>query len=240
MSVIHRFLAGLCFVGICHIAQACPSMPYEMAVKYQQHSAEIQALQLQSYELATLRLKEILKQHPDAKNLAIVTDLDETVIDNSALFARDLQTCHDYTKWDTWKDWETQGHPLLIAGSLDFLNFATAQGVKIFYVSDRTQANKNATIQSLQKLQLPQVNEQSVLLLDSNKQQRRENIAKNHQIVMLIGDSLPDFSTDFNSKQNKEERKNAILKTKQHFGHDWIVLPNASYGTWSKDTLKTW
>ena len=170
-----------------------------------------------------------------------MTDLDETVIDNAALLARDTQTCHDYQKWDTWVDWEKQGQPVLIPGSLEFFNFANEHGVKIFYVSDRTQTNKAATIKSLEKLNLPQVNANSVLLLDSSKQQRRETIeAANYNIVMLLGDSLPDFSTDFNSKQLKEERAAAVQRTKAHFGKDWIVLPNASYGAWTKDQLEPW
>lgn len=238
-----KLVTALCIAGACTIAQAkpCVSEKYKTALQYQQQSAEIQALQIQSYELATLRLKEILNQNPNAKNLAIVTDLDETVIDNSALLARDTQTCHDYQKWDTWVDWEKQGQPVLIPGSLEFFNFANEHGVKIFYVSDRTQANKTATIKSLEKLNLPQVNANSVLLLDSPKQQRRESIqTANYNIVMLLGDSLPDFSTDFNSKQPKEERTAAVQRTKAHFGKDWIVLPNASYGAWTKDQLEPW
>jgi predicted secreted acid phosphatase len=38
-------------------------------------------------------------------------DLDETVLDNTPLLARDMEQCHDYTKWDTWGDWEKQGNP---------------------------------------------------------------------------------------------------------------------------------
>lgn len=239
MSVKTAIFFSLCLGCSMTQAKVCTSS-YTTALKYQQQSSEIQALQLQSYDLATLRLKEMMSQNPDAKNLAIVTDLDETVIDNSALLARDTKACHDYEKWDTWINWEKQGQPELIAGSLDFFNFAHEHGIKIFYVSDRTQANKAATIKSLKQLNLPNINEESVLLLDSSKQERREHIEKNYKIVMLLGDSLPDFSTDFSSKQTQQERDAAVQRNKIHFGKDWIVLPNATYGSWSKNALRPW
>ncbi|MCF9046231.1 5'-nucleotidase, lipoprotein e(P4) family [Acinetobacter nectaris] len=213
---------------------------YIMGLKYQQQSAEIHALQLQSYELATLHIQQYLQQHPNAKNIAVVTDLDETVLDNSALLVRDTEQCHDWRTWDTWNDWEVNGHPTLMPGSLAFFNFLNERGIKIFYVSDRTQEHKASTVATLKELKLPQVSMNNVLLYDSPKQQRREKIAKDYNIIMLLGDSLPDFSSDFTSKQSKTEREQGVLKNQHHFGHDWIVLPNSSYGAWSKDTLKAW
>ncbi len=73
----------------------CPVAAYTMGLRYQQQSAEIRALQRQSWALATYRLKDILSEPQEGKPLAIITDLDETVIDNSALLVRDLKACHD-------------------------------------------------------------------------------------------------------------------------------------------------
>ncbi len=84
---------------------------YRMSVKFQHRSAEVQALQIQAYNIATARLKEIIKQHPDAQNLAIVTDLDETVIDNTDVFVNDLKKCQVYTDWKSWDEWERVGQP---------------------------------------------------------------------------------------------------------------------------------
>lgn len=220
----------------------CSIQQYQMALKYQQGSPEIQALQQQSYALATLRIQQYLAQHPHPeKPLAVVTDLDETVLDNSALLARDTLACHDWSSWDTWSAWEKGGTPTLIAGSLDFFNFLNDQGIKIFYISDRSDENKNATLATLKQLKLPQVNADQVLLLGPKKPQRRDSVtAQGYQTIMLLGDSLPDFSSDFNSKQTKAEGLAAVEKNKAHFGTDWIVLPNASYGSWHKNTLNTW
>ena len=216
-------------------ASVCPAKQYAMGLKYQQQSAEIQALQIQAYALATARLKEILKQHPQATNLAIVTDLDETVLDNSDALVRDVERCIDYTDWKTWEAWEKTGQPKLIPGSLEFLQFADQHRVKIFYISDRAEKYRAQTIANLQRLKLPQAKDRQVLLYGSSKAQRRQAVAKTHQIVLLLGDTLHDFHSDFSNQQNKAERQAMLKKHQSRFAQDWIMLPNVSYGAWSKD-----
>jgi predicted secreted acid phosphatase len=61
----------------------CEPKAYEMALRYQQKSAEIMALQLQTYRFATERFNEKLKDLKTPENYAVVMDLDETVLDNT-------------------------------------------------------------------------------------------------------------------------------------------------------------
>ncbi|WP_279630314.1 HAD family acid phosphatase [Ectopseudomonas oleovorans] len=68
----------------------CSVAEFTMGLRFQQQSAEVQALQLQAYNIATEKLDKAVAAAKDPSKLAIVTDLDETVIDNSALLARDL------------------------------------------------------------------------------------------------------------------------------------------------------
>src|SRR5699024_4242806 len=66
-------------------AEDCDVSAYTMGVKWQQHSAEAAALQGQTYELATRQLDKAVASAPEDEDLAIMTDLDETAIDNSKL-----------------------------------------------------------------------------------------------------------------------------------------------------------
>ncbi|WP_227591265.1 5'-nucleotidase, lipoprotein e(P4) family [Acinetobacter shaoyimingii] len=207
---------------------------YAMSLKFQHRSAEVQALQLQAYNVATARLKAILADKPNAQNLAIVTDLDETVIDNTQVFVDDLKRCESYTNWKSWDTWEKSGKPELIPGSLAFLNFADANGVKIYYISDRSQKYRPYTTQMLKNLGLPQIRDEQILLYGTSKEQRRQQVAKDHEIVLLIGDTLHDFSKAFSQDQSKQERLKAVLDNQDKFGEAFIVLPNVSYGPWSK------
>ena len=220
-------------------AEECPVSEFAMGLRFQQQSAEVRALQLQAYNLATLRLDAAVAAAEDPSKLAIVTDLDETVIDNSALLARDLANCHMYDAWDTWLPWERDGTPTLIPGAKEFLEHADSLGVAIRYVSDRADEQKEHTLETLTELGLPQVSAETVLLLGPPKVERRDLVAKDHQIIMLLGDTLHDFDGRFR-KTPLDEQKATVAEEAGKWGAEWIVLPNAGYGTWSKEPLTAW
>ena len=52
-----------------------------------------------------------------------------------------------------------------------------------------------------------------------------------HDIVLLLGDNLGDFSVLFD-KKSQEEREANTLAAANEFGKKFIVLPNAVYGDW--------
>lgn len=220
-------------------AGECPVAEFAMALRFQQQSVEIRALQRQAYNIATMRLDQAVEGAEDPSKLAIVTDLDETVIDNSALLARDLANCHMYDAWDTWLPWERDGDPTLIPGAKEFLDHADSLGVAIRYISDRADQQKDYTLATLTDLGLPQVSAESVLLLGPAKTERRDLVAKDHEIVLLLGDTLHDFDGRFR-KTPLEDQKATVDAEAAKWGDIWIVFPNASYGTWSDAALTEW
>ena len=121
-----------------------------------------------------------------------------------------------------------------------FLDHVNQSKVRIYYVSDRMQENKADTLRTLEALGLPQVSDESVLLDTVSKEERRQSILKKQQIVMLFGDSLPDFAVQFKNKKPSEQQRELVEASAEHFGNDWIVLPNAAYGSWSKATPDSW
>ncbi|WP_050764777.1 HAD family acid phosphatase [Photobacterium sp. SKA34] len=77
--------------------------------------------------------------------------------------------------------------------------------------------------------------QRNVLLDEVSKEKRRQHIRQTSKIIMLFGDSLADFASPFKTKKTTEKQRELVKENKFHFGDDWIILPNASYGTWSKD-----
>ena len=55
-----------------------------MPILYQQQAAEYRALCLQAYNIARERVNQYKNTKTDKDSLAIITDLDETALDNSA------------------------------------------------------------------------------------------------------------------------------------------------------------
>lgn len=217
----------------------CDVAQFTMGLRFQQQSAEVRALQLQAYNIATMRLDAAVEGAEDPARLAVVTDLDETVIDNTALLARDLADCHMYDAWDTWLPWERDGLPALIPGALDFLNHADSLGVTIRYISDRSDEQKLDTMATLTSLGLPQISDESVLLLGPPKVERRDIVAADHEIVLLLGDTLHDFDGRFRRTPLDAQRA-TVAEEADKWGAEWIVFPNASYGTWSEAPLTAW
>ena len=161
------------------------------------------------------------------------------MIDNTPLLARDLADCHTYDAWDTWLPWERDGSPTLIPGAKEFLDHADSLGVAIRYISDRADEQKDHTLATLTELGLPQVSPETVLLLGPPKVERREIVAADHQIVLMLGDTLHDFDARFR-KTPLEDQKATVAEEADRWGTEWIVFPNAAYGTWSEATLTEW
>jgi 5'-nucleotidase (lipoprotein e(P4) family) len=63
---------------------------------WQQHAAEYKALCLQAFNTATLRLDEYLQQDTSQKPPAVITDIDETFLDNSPYAIRQALQGKDY------------------------------------------------------------------------------------------------------------------------------------------------
>jgi 5'-nucleotidase (lipoprotein e(P4) family) len=210
-----------------------------MAIRYQQLSAEVRALQRQCYALATLRLKAAVADAGSGKGLAVVSDIDETILDNSAVMAHAMTLDVGHDSFETWKLWEREGNPHLIPGAAEFFALADSLGMTIFYVSDRFNENKLATIATLSKLGLPQVRAEQVQLFGPPKAERRAAIEKDHRIILQLGDTLHDFHGAFADVPLEDQHR--LTEDHAHrFGEDWIVFPNAAHGTWMDAEIRPW
>lgn len=210
------------------------------ATLYMQKAAEYRALAYQAFNLAHWQLdadfdKKNVKKLPKAdqkRPRAVVVDIDETVLDNSPAQASDIKnrTAFDLKAWYAWGDMRKAK---AVPGAVDFLNYAVSKGVRVFFVSNRDQVQKQATIDNLIKVGFKDVSGDNVVLKDkdSTKEPRRQAIMQKYRIVLLMGDNLDDFSNVFERK-SVLDRFAEVDKVKDDWGKRWIVLPNAMYGTW--------
>ena len=203
-----------------------------LAVLWQQHSGEYQALCYQAYNLAALRLKEYTAAPKSGLPPAIVTDIDETILDNSPNQARDILQNQPYTQ-ERWLEWVQQSKAGAVPGSVAFFKQADAQGIEIFYISNRSEIELGKTISNMQALGFPQLSREHFLLktLLSDKEERRQKVAETHKIIMLLGDNLGDFEQAFYRKPT-DLRNKATTDFAAQFGAKFIVLPNPMYGDW--------
>jgi len=223
--------------------QAVPAHNFDYqigAVLYQQKAAEYRALAYQAYNLARLRLdedldKKAVKKLPKVERSrprAVIVDIDETVLDNSPSNAYTAKNNLPFNVKD-WYAWGEMRKAKAVPGAVDFLNYAVSKGVKVFFISNRDEVQKRATIDNLKGVGFADVSADNVVLrqTDSTKEPRRLAVAAKYRIVLLMGDNLDDFSNVFERK-SVADRFAEVEKARETWGKRFVVLPNAMYGTW--------
>ena len=202
-----------------------------MGSLWYQNAAEVDALYQQGYNVATNKLKELLKQ-PTNKPYSIVLDIDETVLSNIPFQVKMIK---DGTAFNPklWDEWVQKAEATPVAGAKEFLQFADKNKVQIYYISDRTDAQVDATIKNLEAQGLPVQGRDHLMFKkegDKSKEGRRQEVLKHTNLVMLFGDNLVDFA-EFSTK-SEADRDKMFEQLKAEFGDKFIIFPNPMYGSW--------
>lgn len=207
------------------------------AVLWQQLSAEYKSLCYQSFNWAKIILNNALAKENHTKPLAIITDIDETILNNSPYSGKLIIEEENYSS-TTWKEWGELETAEAIPGAKVFLQYAASKNVEVFYISNRSDIQKKETLYNLQKKGMPFCDADHLLLKTntSAKQARRDKVLKNYEIVLLLGDNLSDFHEAFDD-QKTARRNHLVDSLKVEFGNKFIVLPNPMYGDWETDGL---
>ena len=210
------------------------------ALLFMQKAAEYRALAYQAFNVARWQLdadfeKKNVKKLPKAERRmprAVVVDIDETVLDNSPAQAVQVKSRLPFIQ-EKWTNWINMRKAKAIPGAIDFLNYANRRGVRVFYVSNRIEVEKQPTIENLKTLGFPDVSDETVLIktTESSKKARRAVISAKYRISLLVGDNLDDFSEIFERK-SVPDRFAEVDKARDLWGKRYVVLPNAMYGTW--------
>jgi 5'-nucleotidase (lipoprotein e(P4) family) len=203
--------------------------PNTMSVLWFQTAGEAKALYYQGYSIGKMRLDQILEKKPDKP--AIILDIDETILDNSPCLALNAQTRKSFPA--NWSEWVKQARAKALPGAIEFLTYAHSRGVEIYYISNRNEDQKIATIQNLKLVGAPMADSSHVLLQqkgEKGKEMRRNQVAQKYNIVLLFGDNLGDFSGF--DHLSASQRVQAVDKYKEEFGKKLIVFPNPMYGDW--------
>ena len=218
------------------------------AVLWQQTAAEYQAHSLQSFKQAQLALEMLLKQPTLTAAVeqtgnfsglppAVVVDVDETMLDNSAFQARLIKSGASYAEAD-WAAWCNEQAALALPGAREFSNFANSRGVRIIYLSNRDVSLTEVTRQNLAALGFSDSSNTSTFLFRDKvnqmdtKGQRRAFVAQKYRIVMLIGDNLGDFNEGY--KATVAVRRTLVTDFSDYWGSRWIMIANPTYGSWEQ------
>jgi acid phosphatase len=176
---------------------------------------------------------------PGALPPAIIVDVDETVLDNSPDQVRQIRQDKEFNEAD-WGAWVEQRAAKPLPGALEFLRAAAAEGVTVFYISNRDASLSAATIDNLRSAGFPIADDGQFLGLGtvvdgceqegSEKTCRRQLVGRRYRVLMQFGDQVGDFVQIV--ANTPEGRRAAIAPYQGWMGQRWWALPNPMYGSW--------
>jgi 5'-nucleotidase (lipoprotein e(P4) family) len=224
--------------------------PLLWAVAWKQTAAEYAALCHQGYNLARMLLNQALARRaaegahaasagpsagPAPRPLAIITDVDDTIVHAGAYWAKLIEEGFDFFDDDLWDAWIPTNQVTPVPGALDFFRYAASQGVEIFYITNREQGEGTEAyaLAHLELLGFPFADMEHLTVLrdTSNKEPARERIAEAFDVVLLLGDNLNDFRRVY-YVDDVAERMARMEADRDQFGTRFIVFPNPTDGHW--------
>ncbi len=242
------------------------SPPHLHANLWIQTSAEYQALCRQTFNTALKEIKQTVKAAkrrqgrpvgPDKKPLAVVADLDETLLDNgrfqsemdAAVWVDGMDTGYSHQRWAQWEQDNAEDVDLL-PGAGAFIVEVEKLNVAMVYISNRLERLRAGTIRALahNRLNTQGLNDraQGRLLLSegtSNKQARIKETEEKFHVVAYLGDNLNDFPGDtvqvLSAVENIGVRGKKVESVADLWGTRWFMLPNPVYGSWDQILPKT-
>ena len=195
-------------------------------VRWVVNSNEYNVLCKQVYKMAANQLDHFLKRYKGNKPLAIVMDLDETVLDNSK-YQIELYRNKETFNMNSWSKWVQREEAELVPGALKYINKIRKNNIQLIFINNRMHKRLDATKNNMKKLNVFSKND--IFLLRKNKEDkkhlRRQEIInftgrmkknKKFKIIQYVGDAMGDFPE--NSFEN--------------FGKSNFVIPNPMYGKW--------
>lgn len=218
------------------------------AALWVQTAAEHEAACREIFRLAGMRLDEALADESwtaaleqegayEALPPAVIVDVDETVLGNSAFEARLALAEMEYNQ-PMWDAWVAEAKARELPGAQEFIRHAFDRGVEVFFVTNRSHTNEEHTVRNLRDRFGPAISAEQVLNKDeqidwiSNKASRRVHVAKTHRILLLVGDDFNDFA--YLGKASPERRVEVARQYSEYWGVKWILLPNPLYGSWEQ------
>ncbi len=252
-----------------------PASPALQGQQWMQRSAEYRALCLQAYGVATHNLDDLIALNggkavvrervlgPDQRPvwverpMAVIMDLDETVIDNSGYQSYLILngTSFKAETWSAWLDYQAREPRAQhsVPGAVEFIRHAESRGVKVFYLSNRPTSGQEATAELLEDLGVSRPDRDRLRLGDKDadlraaqvwgdaelltksqgsKERRRIEVQLENHVVEYFGDDLADFLPYVKSAHPEQDRFAEVERNRDRWGTEWYVLPNPMYGSW--------
>jgi len=196
-------------------------------VRWVVNSNEYKALCNQVYNQAAEDLNHFLGMNNLINNsVAVVMDLDETVLDNSQ-YQIELHEKNESFNMQSWATWVEREEAKLVPGAFEYISLLRENKIQIIFISNRMHERLEATKNNMNKLNI--FSDKDIYLLRKDKQDKKDIRRKeiytstgrmekkgSFKVIQYFGDAMGDFPEKGNNQ----------------FGVNQYMLPNPMYGKW--------
>ena len=252
LSFKRKFLAGLVLAVLAIPGQAQTASPAPnttgpsaggvdnallYAVAWKQTAAEYRALYYQGFNIARMHVQAALaKRQPGDKPLAVVTDVDDTVLHALNYWGHLVNQKKDFFDDAIWDQWIPENKVTAAPGAAEFLKFCADNKVEIFYVTSRDQGEKTYeyAMGHLRHLGFPYADDKHLTVLrdTSNKEKRQDEIMATYNVAVFLGDNLNDFRRKYYIKGDVDKRLALMEADREKYGREYVIFPNPTDGHW--------
>ena len=208
-----------------------------LEIKWVRDSEAYATLTRQVYRVALEAVAQRVENRTSSGPWAVVLDIDETTLDNSA-YQLELGTYGTGYDDASWNAWVTRREAPAVPGVLAFIDGVRDLGGNVAWVSNRFAVSTDDTRANLAAEELWHVNDRLCLKGDPEytKVVRRAEVAAGQgacgwegtpmEVVVFIGDQLGDLPGT--GEPFPEAGEDAA------FGTRFFLLPNPMYGPWAR------
>ena len=218
-----------------------------MAVAWKRASAEYEALYHQGFNIARMHVQNRLDERralgsdPDVLPLAVIADLDDTVLDTRDYWRELMQAGVDFFDDGRWDAWVAANRAGPSPGAFEFLTFCRDHKVQVFYITSRDQGERTVALalEHLKRSGLPYADEAHLTAISgSDKEPQQVAIKQKYDVVVLLGDNLNDFRRYY-YVTDRDDRLMRMREDAAEFGRRFILFPNPTDGHWIRAIFGT-
>jgi len=145
-------------------------------------------------------INKSLADKSQAQNLAIVSDLDETLFDNRPFFQTIKSKNNDQIDWQAFEAWQATAAASPLKETKSLVSYARSKGLAVFLITGRMEKLRRVTIENLVKYGIAydglymraSGDEQSAATMKSGYRKQIEDMG--FKIVVNIGDQYSDLA----------------------------------------------
>ena len=156
-----------------------------------QLSAEARACFWQSFNLAPLRYDQAVAEKKEGEKLAVIADIDDTLVDG-VMYTADVLQDGEWTNTAFGASLASDAC-LPLPGAVEFMNYVVDKGGTVFYITNRDPSLMEVTYSSMKEMGFPMIDEKHIFIRETGMASSKKKIIRLYWCLGIIWKISPTF-----------------------------------------------